>query len=98
MSFSYTNASGVRPLSAFSSIFSETTGPIQLKFHMETPYGGGMEVCTKVPGHMTKMATMSWSSLKQRSSLIWVHIVCNIGYLRTKQTNEADDKRCDWWA
>ena len=47
-----TLASVVRPL-AFSNIFSsETTGPIELKFHMD----GGTKVCSNGPGHMTKMA------------------------------------------
>ena len=46
----------VRP-STFSNIFSsETTGPIELKFHMETPNDAGTNVCSNGPGHMTKMA------------------------------------------
>ena len=28
----------------------------------------------------------------------WDHIVCNIGYLRTKTIERADDKSCDWQA
>ena len=48
----------VRP-STFSNIFSpETTGPIKLKFHMETPKVAGTKVCSNGPGHMTKMAAM----------------------------------------
>ena len=27
-------------------------------FHMEPPWDGGTEVCSKGPGHMTKMAAM----------------------------------------
>ena len=51
-------SSVVRP-STISNIFSsETTGPIELKFHMETPYDGGTKVCSNGPGHMTKMAAM----------------------------------------
>ena len=45
----------VRP-STFSNIFSETTGHIKLKFHMETPKDAGTTVCSNGPGHMTKMA------------------------------------------
>ena len=46
----------VRP-STFSNIFSsETTGPIKLKFHMETPRDAGTKVCSNGFGHMTKMA------------------------------------------
>ena len=44
-------------LSTFSNIFSsETTGPIKLKSHMETPKDVGPEVCSNGLGHMTKMA------------------------------------------
>ena len=46
-------------LSTFSNIFSsETTGPIEAKFHVEPPWNGGTEVCSNGPGHMTKMAAM----------------------------------------
>ena len=46
-------------LSAFSNIFSsETSGPIEAKFHIEPPWDGGMKVRSNGPGHMTKMATM----------------------------------------
>ena len=45
--------------STFSNIFSsETTMPIKLKFHMETPSDAGRKVCSNGPGHMTKMAAM----------------------------------------
>ena len=50
--------SSVSP-STISNIFSsETTGPIKLKFHMETPWDAGTKVCSNGPDHMTKMATM----------------------------------------
>ena len=53
-----TPVSVFRP-STFSNIFSsETIGPIELKFHMETPQDGRMKVCTNGPGHITKMAAM----------------------------------------
>ena len=46
-------------LSIFSNIFSsETTGPIEAKFHMEPPWDGGKKVFSNGPGHMTKMAAM----------------------------------------
>ena len=42
-------------LSTFSNIFSsETTGPIEAKFHMESSWDGGTKVCSNGPGHMTK--------------------------------------------
>ena len=47
--------SSVRP--PFSKIFfSETTWPIKAKFHVEPPWVGGMKVCSRGLGHMTKMA------------------------------------------
>ena len=46
-------------MSTFSNIFSsETTGPIEAKFHMKPPWNGGTKVCSNGPGHMTKMAAM----------------------------------------
>ena len=46
-------------LAAFSNIFfSETTGPIETKYHVEPPLNGGTKVCSNGPGHMAKMATM----------------------------------------
>ena len=54
----YVRPSSVR-LPTFSNIFSsETTGPIELKFHMETPRDAGTTGCSNGPGHMTKMAAM----------------------------------------
>ena len=38
--------------------FSETTGLIEAKFHMESPWDGIMKVGSNGPGHMIKMATM----------------------------------------
>ena len=46
-------------MSTFSNIFSsETTGQIEVKFHVEPPWDGGTNVCSNGPGHMTNMATM----------------------------------------
>ena len=46
-------------LSSFSNIFSsETTGSIEVKFHVGRPWDGGRKVCLRGPGHMTKMAAM----------------------------------------
>ena len=44
--------------STFSNIFSETTVPIEAKFHVAPPWDGGTKVCSNGPGHMTKMAAM----------------------------------------
>ena len=50
---------GMCCMSTFSNIFSsETTGPIEAKFHMEPHWDGGTKACLNGPGHMTKMAAM----------------------------------------
>ena len=36
--------------------FSQTIGPIKLKFHVKTPYDKLPKIYTKYYGHMTKMA------------------------------------------
>ena len=38
-------------------VFSQTIGPIELKFHVKTPYDKSTNFYTKYVGHMTKMAT-----------------------------------------
>ena len=44
---------------SFSNVFfSGTTGPIEVKFHVEPPWDGGTKVCIWGSGHMTKMAAM----------------------------------------
>ena len=44
-------------MSTFSNIFSsETTGPIETKYHVAPPWDGGTKVCSNGPGHMIKMA------------------------------------------
>ena len=40
------------------TVFSETTRPIELKFHMKTTYDRLAKIYTNCSGHMTKMATM----------------------------------------
>ena len=42
-------------LNFFSSI---KTWPMEAKFHVESPWDGGMKVCSYSLGSMTKMATM----------------------------------------
>ena len=45
--------------STFSKIFSsETTGPIQARFHMELLCDKGTKVCSNGPGHMISMAAL----------------------------------------
>ena len=46
-------------MSTFSNIlFSETTGPIEAKCHMEPPWDGRKKVCSNGPDQMTKVAAM----------------------------------------
>ena len=51
---------GLRSLRfTFSNFFSlEIARPIEAKFHVESPWDGGMKVVSTVPGHMTIMAAM----------------------------------------
>ena len=43
----------------YLNIFSsETTGPIEAKFHMEPPWVGETHVCSNGPGHTSRMAAM----------------------------------------
>ena len=51
-------ASVVCPPSTSSKDFSETTGPISIEFHMQSPDNGGKKVYIFGPGHMTKMVAM----------------------------------------
>ena len=37
-------------------VFSQTLGPIELKFHVKTPYVMLVKICINYFGHMTKMA------------------------------------------
>ena len=45
------------PSTYLNIVFSETTKPIELKFHMATPYNWLAKICSNCYGHMTKMAT-----------------------------------------
>ena len=48
----------VVPSTLQNIVFSETTRPFKLKFHMKTPYDRLAKIDTNCTGHMTKMATM----------------------------------------
>ena len=49
-----------------------------------------------IQGDLRLEFIMEVHAMNPESTLTWVHIVCNIGYLRTilehKQTREVDDK------
>ena len=58
-------------MSTFSGVFSsETTEPIEAKFHLKSPWDGQTKVCSNGPGHMTKVAAMPIyvKNLKKSSS------------------------------
>ena len=46
----------VRPFTFSNIFFSETAWPIKAKFYVKPPWVGGTNVCSRHPGHMTKMA------------------------------------------
>ena len=46
------------PLIYLNLVFSEIVRPIELKFHIETPEEAETKLCTKCPGHMTKMTAI----------------------------------------
>ena len=59
-------------MSTFSNIFSsETTGPIETKFHVEPPWDRGTKVCSNGLGHMTKMAAMPIYGKNLKNILLW---------------------------
>ena len=58
-------------LSTVSNVFSsETTGPIDAKFHVEPPWDRGTKVYSNGPGHITKMASMPIYD-KNLKTLLW---------------------------
>ena len=48
----------VVPSIYYNIVFSQTIDPIELKFHVKTPYDKIAKIYTKYFGHMTKMAAM----------------------------------------
>ena len=71
---------------AHNGVFSETTWPIEIKFHMTIPYDWLAKTYTNCYGHMTNMATMpiygknslNLSSLEPKGHRLW-DLVCSIG-------------------
>ena len=47
-----------RPSTISNDFFSETTGPIATKFHIQPPGPLGKKSCSNGLGHMTNMAAM----------------------------------------
>ena len=45
-------------MSVINIFFSEATGPVEAKFHMEPPWIGGKKVFSNNLDHMAKMAAM----------------------------------------
>ena len=78
--------------SSFSNNFSETVGPISIKFHIQHPGRGRLKICSNDQCFMAKMATMLihvyGNCLKNSSSpelLGWLpwNLVCSIRWLST---------------
>ena len=66
-------------------VFSQTIGPIELKFHVKNPYDKLAKVYAKYFGHMTKMAATPIygknplkSSLEPEGRCPW-DLACSIG-------------------
>ena len=60
----------VRPSSTFTEdFFSEATGPISIKFHMQTPGKERKNLYIFSPGHMTKMVDMPIYGINLKNSL-----------------------------
>ena len=60
----------VHPSTISNNFFSETTGPIAFKFHIQLPGPLGKKSCSNGLGHMTNMAAMPiyGKNLKKSSS------------------------------
>ena len=74
------------PLIYLNIAFLESIKPIELKFHMKTPYDKFVKICKKNSGHMTKMADIPiygknplkiFSRTRNLSTLAW-GLVCDI--------------------
>ena len=53
-----------------SLVFSQTVGPIELKFHVKTPYDKLAKIYTKHFGHMTKIAAIPIYGKKNFKNLL----------------------------
>ena len=51
-------------------VFSEFTWPIELEFHMKTPYAMLAKIYTKCCGHLTKMAATTICGKKNLKNLL----------------------------
>ena len=68
------------PSTYLNIVFSETTRPIEIKFHMRTPYDWLAKLCKNCYGHMTKMATKPIYGKNFKYLLQWPwDLLCSIG-------------------
>ena len=80
----------ISQINIFNFFSSITTGPIEAKCHVEPHWGGGTNVCSNGPGHMTKIAVMpidgktflKSSTLEPKGRWPW-HLVCSIEFSST---------------
>ena len=56
-------------------VFSQTIGPIELKFHVKTPYDKLAKIYTKYFGHMTNMTAtpQTWGKLIVNANALLMH-------------------------
>ena len=62
---------GYSDLTFSNCYFSETTRPIEAKFHVAHPWDEGMKVNTNALYHITKMAAMPVSDKNFKNLLLW---------------------------
>ena len=60
-----------RPSTIFKDFFSKTHWPIDVKFHLEPQWDGGMKVCLLGLGHMTETAAMPIYDKKKPSKIFF---------------------------
>ena len=64
-------------LSYGNVFFSETAEPIEAKFHVEPPWDRETKVCSRGPGHMTKMAAMPiYGNIYNKLTLTYIFLAC----------------------
>ena len=61
----------IRVPSTHSTVFSESTGPIELKFHIKNPHDRLAKHYTTCSGHMTKVAAVPIKGINPLNIFFW---------------------------
>ena len=61
------------PSTYYNIVLSETTRPIEFKYHMTTPYDRLAKIYTNCSGHLTKVAKLTCDLLSKAT-----HLDCHI--------------------